>query len=556
METNLRTIVLNSISKVYNKSNKSKLKVSIFDEMKEDLTFLAQYFKLNNVQAFFIANIIALNFKGKEVEIEDLNKHFRCSPFDIMQWSDEINSLVENGYVKASINSNNLGCDFLNTKMTINNLITEAILKSEAIPPLVINGLNSPIELMEEIYKLIQIRINEDLTIQYIRSKMAILFKQNKKNPWVKYCEKNEMFYDDVAILSHLIWKTLMGYIGMDLNELLDSVYGANSRLISKFQDIINEKHELVNKKMIETKEDMFLNGVDVSLSGEMRKELKDMGIKIIANENSKNKNILSCQSIIEKTLFYNTDEKNEIDRLQKMLDEEKLQLTRKRLDEKKLPKGVIALFYGSPGTGKTESVKQLAKATGREIFKVDISDTKSMWFGQSEKIIKQVFTDYNSMCAQSGKIPILLFNEADAVLSSRKENVSNSIDQTMNAIQNILLEEFENFDGILIATTNLTKNLDSAFERRFLFKVEFKKPSTATKAKIWQNKIDNLSKKEALLLAEKFDFSGGQIDNIARKKEIEEIVNDKKVGFDEIMHYCTQEYLNIKQVNRVGFNV
>ena len=64
---------------------------------------------------------------------------------------------------------------------------------------------------------------------------------------------------------------------------------------------------------------------------------------------------------------------------------------------------------------------------------------------------------------------PILLFNEADAVFSKRKDVNNGNVAQTENAIQNIILEEMENLDGILIATTNLADNLDGAFERRFV---------------------------------------------------------------------------------------
>jgi SpoVK/Ycf46/Vps4 family AAA+-type ATPase len=92
------------------------------------------------------------------------------------------------------------------------------------------------------------------------------------------------------------------------------------------------------------------------------------------------------------------------------------------------------------------------------------------------KKIIKQVFKDYKSYAKGLQATPILFFNEADAIIAKRKELNFSNVSDTENRIQNILLEEFENFEGILIATTNLVNNMDNAFERRFLFKVEFKK--------------------------------------------------------------------------------
>ena len=102
-----------------------------------------------------------------------------------------------------------------------------------------------------------------------------------------------------------------------------------------------------------------------------------------------------------------------------------------------------------------------------------------------------------------------LFFNEADAVFTKRIENVEQSVDQMNNSIQNIILEEMESIEGILIATTNLLFNLDPAFERRFIFKVEFKMPEKDSRAKIWRSMIPTLSEEDAAVLADKYAFSG-----------------------------------------------
>ena len=81
----------------------------------------------------------------------------------------------------------------------------------------------------------------------------------------------------------------------------------------------------------------------------------------------------------------------NQLETLQNLLQEAKYHETQTRLTNKGLPQGIAVLLHGAPGTGKTEIVKQLAKATDREIMKVEISQSKSMWFGESEKIIKRI---------------------------------------------------------------------------------------------------------------------------------------------------------------------
>jgi len=206
---------------------------------------------------------------------------------------------------------------------------------------------------------------------------------------------------------------------------------------------------------------------------------------------------------------------------------------------------GITVLLHGAPGTGKTETIYQLAKKYKRSVYKVEISETKSMYFGESQKQVKQIFTNYYSFKKTQKICPILLFNEADAIIGKRKTAGSSSVADTENAIQNILLEELENFDGILFATSNLIENLDSAFERRFLFKVKYEKPSIENATKIWRNKIPNLSVKEAMQLASKFFYSGGEMENIARKSIMDEIVFGTKPNFDRIVSFCENEKWN-----------
>lgn len=86
----------------------------------------------------------------------------------------------------------------------------------------------------------------------------------------------------------------------------------------------------------------------------------------------------------------------------------------------------MAALFHGLPGTGKTETALQIARATGRAVFHVDISEVKSCWYGESQKLVKGIFTDYKKLCEEEKRKPILLFNEADALLSSR-HNIHNT---------------------------------------------------------------------------------------------------------------------------------
>lgn len=237
------------------------------------------------------------------------------------------------------------------------------------------------------------------------------------------------------------------------------------------------------------------------------------------------------------------------------ILSEERYAQVKKALSDKGMRTGFTCLFYGSPGTGKTETVYQLARETGRMIVSVDVTKIKDCFVGESEKNIKSLFDSYRELVKSSDVAPILLFNEADAVFGVRKEGATSAVDKMENSIQNIILQEMETLDGILIATTNLTDNLDKAFERRFLYKIKFGRPSKEARAKIWTSMIPELSADEALSLSEAYDLSGGQIENICRKRTVQSILTGVEPTFEEIRSYCDDERISAERpARKIGF--
>ena len=117
-------------------------------------------------------------------------------------------------------------------------------------------------------------------------------------------------------------------------------------------------------------------------------------------------------------------------------------------------------------------------------------------------------------------------------------------------------LEELEEFEGILIATTNLTSNIDGAFDRRFLYKIEFHRPEPEVQACLWRSMLgDSISERDARELAKRFDFSGGQIENIARKSSIHYIITGCSATLDELDAMCRAEVLDSKPMaHALGF--
>jgi SpoVK/Ycf46/Vps4 family AAA+-type ATPase len=140
-----------------------------------------------------------------------------------------------------------------------------------------------------------------------------------------------------------------------------------------------------------------------------------------------------------------------------------------------------------------------------------------------------------------------------------RKNGAESAVDKMENTIQNIILQEMEDLNGILIATTNLATNLDSAFERRFLYKIEFEKPDSKVRSRIWQSMVSGLNESDANVLAQAYELSGGQIENIARKDTINRVLYGEGNATDRLtnlMYYCKAETMqSTAKTQRIGFN-
>ena len=266
--------------------------------------------------------------------------------------------------------------------------------------------------------------------------------------------------------------------------------------------------------------------------------------------------NLMDPKNIKAKAMFYPKGMEQQIKELNGFLDDKQFVQIQQRMEDNGFRTGFACLFYGAPGTGKTETVYQLARTTGRSIMLVDVPRIKSKWVGDSEKNIKALFDRYRDLVKRSKLAPILLFNEADAIFGVRKNGAENAVDKMENTIQNIILQEMETLHGIMIATTNLAGNLDDAFERRFLYKVKFEKPDATVRSRIWQEMIPALSDTDATTLAKAFELSGGQIENVARKHTINNILHgDSSDTLDTLMDYCKDETLEAASVHRpMGF--
>ena len=186
-----------------------------------------------------------------------------------------------------------------------------------------------------------------------------------------------------------------------------------------------------------------------------------------------------------------------------------------------------------------------------------------SKWVGDSEKNTRRMFSLFKRIARRVESPPVLLLNEADQFLSGRINDPNNSVDIMCNRLQNIFLEAFERFRGIMIATTNLRGNLDTAFSRRFHLKVEFPLPRIEERIQLWRvhlkPSIPGAGIIDVLFLAERFELTGGQI-RLAVRNACAEAVSrrggEKRLTRDDLEKYCRIEYDTAfdRKCNTIGF--
>ena len=491
------------------------------------------------------------------VNTREMTEYFSCSPISIMRKSENLKTLLHRRYIRKRNAFHNAGPSY-----QLSEKAKAAFCDNKALP--IVNTANlSADEFMRHFSKLLREagrnnQIDEDEllyeTMEMLRNNPQLNIARSILSLKVFDADKLYMLYFCKRLaVDHQV------RIPLDQLEFLSP-----DDIDDEFPIMMNNgRHLFIREGLIALAgQDSFLSRNIFQLTDKARKLfLNEYEIQADTEEadEDEHSNILSHKDIKPKAMFYSAEDQSQIDTLQHLLEDEQLQAIRERLEKANLRKGFNCLFYGTPGTGKTETALQLARMTGRDIMQVDISSIRDKWYGETEKIVKGIFESYAERVKKSKRIPILLINEADAVLSVRTSVGGNNptLEKTENAIQNILLQAMEDIDGIMIATTNLTCNLDSAFDRRFLYKVEFHQPRVEAKTHIWQSVIRGLADADANVLARSYNFSGGQIENIARKVMVDHLLFGGTPDLNHIEELCSKEQIAGRNTNSrrpIGF--
>ncbi len=210
--------------------------------------------------------------------------------------------------------------------------------------------------------------------------------------------------------------------------------------------------------------------------------------------------------------------------------------------------RALTSMFSGPSGTGKTLCAGLVARDLGLELFRVDLASVVSKYIGETEERLSQLFD-----AAQDAGIA-LLFDEADSLFSKRTD-VSSSVDRYANLEVNYLLQRLEDYEGVIILTTNYPDSIDQAFLRRIRFKADFPSPEAEERLRLWTVMIPKGAPQELDLklryLAEDYELTGGQIQNAVLRAAIWAARDGCALTFDQLERSAEREYKEMGRVVR-----
>lgn len=537
--------ILEAFEYIVELAEDSNLDSNFFETAATHIRYASRRLRLTAMQTVLLSLFVDKS-EDNHIRMSEIARFTGCRTTKILRLCGDIDTLEAKHYLRVSRSRGS-------SSYRVPTQVLDAIRKNQ---PYVHE--KTPVrdtsDFFDRFDRLMDEKDNDELTYDALKTETMELLDDIRPSAFATGLRRCSLDTDDTLLLvfmAHLFVENHDDNIMFsDIDDLFD-----NNEIPGWYKHQLRSRSSaLFAKSLIENVNENGMARSDAfKLTDKAKEELLcELNLNCTAKSD---KDLIKADSLAEKKLVYNTSEKSQIDELSSILSEKRFNEVQARLRSAGMRPGFCCIFYGKPGTGKTETVYQLARQTGRDIMRVDVNKIKSCWVGESEKNIKAMFDRYRNTCKYSRLAPILLFNEADAILGIRMEGASNAVDKMENSIQNIILQEMESIEGIMIATTNLTTNLDKAFERRFLYKIRFDKPTAEARAQIWQSMIHGLTDSDAMTLASDFDLSGGEIENIARRHTVNAILSGNDlIDMEAIAESCRRERINSPARHVVGF--
>ena len=552
MKIQTQNHLLESMTKIFENKEKLMQEQNVLNSLQNDIKLISLFLDLNLEFTPIFSIMICEQLMGEVNSMKKIMKQMGYNSIEIINSLENVKILKKRGWISISKRKFH---SFKTDEFEISKIVLDAVTYNDKAKLVK----KKPETLAEGLLQIRQIISNtiENYELEEFTTLVLIDIEEYLNFGFIAYIIENKQLSDLEKLI--LIWMAsdvVYGKEEFDLNAIIDFFTQDPSYAFGFKQKISKGTSHLIKDSFIEFKRPNHVDFTSVKLGDKTHDLLYDLRQNSDQKKRSvKYTTLIEPKDIIKQNLFFNTTNEQDINKVDQLLAHQKYKMLMEKFLNKGMKECLTMIFYGAPGTGKTELVKQFALKHERSIYQVEISCIKDMWVGESEKNMKKIFREYADALKYNQNTPILLFNEADALLGIRT-NVQHSVDQMNNSLQNILLQELEDMKGIFIATTNLINNIDGAFDRRILYKLKFDLPNETVRYKILKNQFPDLKDLELIDISKHYELSGGQIQNIKRKLMADEILfNTKSTEKEAIISYIKTEIsFRENKKNHIGF--
>ena len=375
---------------------------------------VSNYLNVNPLQASLFVAAFNGDLNGRGFEMDNICHFFKISNIEFLLLKSDFDDMVERKIFLPD-------CKTIfqeNISYKINPVIKDNILKNKKIDSerLTANEIDR-FKFVNAVSDHIESRSNTQAPTFLLFETIEDLEMQCSELTFIKNIDKLNLDIESRLLFYEVCNDFISSFCReSELERTLNDIYDLHRMRYTVARELKSEKHELQRESLIELKKENMFNDSAIVLTDKGKRLFLEEDYELFSTEmENRNQSLIYPDKIVEKTLFFDDELSRQLELFKENLVEEKFSELQQRLEKESMPKGVAALFHGLPGTGKTETAMQIARATGRAVCHVDISAAKTCWYGESQKLVKGIFTNYRELCMREKRKPILLFNEADA---------------------------------------------------------------------------------------------------------------------------------------------